>query len=440
MEQILIKTFQLLFSLSILVVVHEFGHFLFAKIFKTRVEKFYLFFDYKFSLFKKKIGETEYGIGWIPLGGYVKIAGMIDESMDKEQLKQEAQPDEYRSKPAWQRFFMIIGGVLFNLILAIVIYIITLNVFGTEYLPTKNVKYGITCDSLAKEIGLKNGDYIVKVGGNEVENFFKIPETIILNNVKDITVKRNDSIINIDIPNGFLSKFLKNAKTPFINIRFPFKVGEFAKKSVGEKAGIEKGDLIIGVNDVKTEYFDEFRDEIQKHKNSLVNISIVRKNEKLNIPVNLDETGLLGIAPDPTSFFEYKRQEYNIIQAIPAGITKAYTTTVSYIKQLKLLFNPEVKAYDSVGGFITIGSIFPSTWNWETFWALTAFLSIILAIMNILPIPALDGGHLIFILYEMITKRKPSDKFLERAQMVGMILLITLLVWANLNDILKLFR
>lgn len=438
--EILIKAAQLIFSLSILVIVHELGHFLFAKLFNTRVDRFYLFFDYKFSLFKKKIGETEYGIGWIPLGGYVKISGMVDESMDTEQLKQEPQPYEYRSKPAWQRFFMIIGGVLFNIILAILIYIVTLNVYGTEYLPTQNVKYGITCDTLAKEIGLRDGDHILLVGGKEIDNFQKIPEAIILNEVNSITVRRGDSVVDIAIPKDFISKFLKNSKSPFISPRFPFKVGEFAGQSVGKDAGILTDDFIVGINEIKTEYFDEFKNEIGNHKNSLVNISVVRNGETKVIPVQLDATGLLGIMPNLTDLFEYKRQEYNILEAIPAGVVKTYTTTGSYLKQLKLLFNPEVKAYDSVGGFITIGSIFPSTWSWETFWALTAFLSIILAIMNILPIPALDGGHLLFIIYEMVTRRKPSDKFLEKAQMVGMILLISLLLWANLNDILKLFR
>jgi len=438
-SSIIIKILQLIFSLSILVIFHELGHFLFAKLFKTKVEKFYLFFDYKFSLLKKKIGDTEYGIGWIPLGGYVKIAGMIDESLDKEQIKNEPKPFEYRAKPAWQRLLIITGGVLFNIILAIIIYIALLFFNGSEYIPTSNLKYGIHCDSLAIEMGLQNGDKIISVDNKHIENFAKIPEYIILNNAKTIQVIRNNKPHNVIINQKVIPKLLKS-KSPFIEPLFPFEVAEFTQNSTAKKAGIQKGDIIKGINDKYLPFFNEFRKEIVKHKNQTVKILLTRNNHDTVINVTLNETGLLGIAPNINKYIITKQKEYSIIEAIPAGFLLTFDRLNSYVKQLKLLFSPHTKAYDSLGGFITIGSIFPSTWNWDAFWNLTAFLSIILAVMNILPIPALDGGHMLFIIYELITRRKPNEKFLEYAQITGMAILIALVIWANMNDVLKLFR
>lgn len=437
----LIKALQLLLSLSILVIFHEFGHFIAAKIFKTRVEKFYLFFDPWFSLFKIKKGETEYGMGWLPLGGYVKISGMIDESMDKEAMKLPPQPWEFRSKPAWQRLIIMLGGVTVNVILAIFIYIMMLTAWGEDYLPTSEVnKYGIVVDTMGQQMGLRNGDKILAVNGEFVEDFMKIPGRIILDNARTIKVLRDSQPLEIVIPQGFVSRLLKYKSADFIGVRFPFEVAKVASGSPAEKAGLKKGDKIIGVNEFSTPYFDQFKEKITPLKGKEVTINILRNKDTLHLPLNVSKEGTIGVFQDREKYFKFSRTEYSFVQAIPAGAVKAYKGIGNYLKQLKLLFSPEMKAYESVGGFITIGNIFPSTWDWPSFWGLTAFLSIMLAILNVLPIPALDGGHVLFLLYEMITGRKPSDKFLEYAQVVGMVLLFGLLIFANLNDVIKLFR
>lgn len=439
--EIAIKIIQFLFSLSILVIIHELGHFLAAKAFKTRVEKFYLFFNPWFSLFKFRYGETEYGIGWLPLGGYVKIAGMIDESLDKEQLSKPAQPWEFRSKPSWQRLIIMLGGVTMNIILAVMIYIFMLTTWGEEYLPTSEVKYGIRVDSLAMQTGLRNGDKILSIDNEQIENFNKIPEKIILDDAKTIQVDREGEILNLAIPEGFLNKLIKHKSPDFISFRIPFEVGEFTNKSAAKDAGIELNDKIIALNDKPTVYFSDFFEEIQKHKSEEVTVTVLRKEDTMHIRVNVPEEGKLGIYHKPLeNYFTFSKEEYSFFEAIPAGVVKAYNGVGNYLKQLKLLFNPEVKAYESVGGFITIGSIFPAEWQWQPFWTLTAFLSIMLAILNVLPIPALDGGHVMFLLYEIITRRKPSDKFMEYAQITGMVLLFALLIFANGNDVVKLFR
>ncbi|NCC73572.1 MAG: RIP metalloprotease RseP [Sphingobacteriia bacterium] len=438
--EILIKAAQLVLSLSILVIFHEFGHFIAAKIFKTRVEKFYLFFNPWFSLFKFKFGETEYGMGWLPLGGYVKISGMIDESMDKEQMKQPPQPYEFRSKPAWQRLIIMLGGVIVNILLAIGIYIIMLFSWGEQYLPTSEVKYGITADSLACEMGLRNGDQILSIDNVPVEDFHKIPSQIIIEEAKSIQVMRNGKSENITIPDGFLNKLIHHRSTEFIGIRYPFIAGAFTSDSPARLAGIEVSDQIIGINDKPTFFFDEFREEIRKFKGEQVTISVIRDGDTLEKPVQVASEGVIGVYPqNPAQFFNFKEKNYSLLAAIPAGASKAFEGVSSYLKQMRLLFSKEVKAYESIGGFITIGSIFPSTWNWQAFWGLTAFLSIMLAILNVLPIPALDGGHVMFLLYEIIARRKPSDKFLEYSQIVGMVILFGLLIFANGNDILRLF-
>lgn len=438
---ILIKTAQLLLSLSILVIFHEFGHFIAAKIFKTRVEKFYLFFDPWFSLFKFRKGETEYGVGWLPLGGYVKISGMIDESMDKEAMKLPPQPFEFRSKPAWQRLIIMLAGVTVNILLAMGIYIVTLSLWGEQYLPTSSVKYGITVDSVGREMGLQNGDKILSVDNQQVEDFFKIPGKIILDNAQSIQVERDGQRKDVHIPAGFVSRLLKHQSAEFISVRIPFEISDFTKSSVAPKAGLKVGDKIIGLNELSTPYFDQFKSELGQKKGQEVTVVVLRGADTARCKVRVPETGLLGIAPKPPAdYFTFKEHHYNIIQAVPAGIVKAFRGVGNYLKQLKLIFSPEVKAYESVGGFITIGKIFPGVWDWEAFWGLTAFLSIMLAILNVLPIPALDGGHVLFLFFEIITGRKPSDKFLEYAQIVGMVLLFGLLIFANGNDIIKLFR
>ena len=440
--EILIKVAQLILSLSILVIFHEFGHYIASKIFGARVEKFYLFFDPWFSLFKFKKGDTEYGVGWLPLGGYVKISGMIDESMDKEQMKQPPQPWEFRSKPAWQRLIIMLGGVTVNILLAIGIYILMLFTWGEQYLPTANAKYGITVNSLGTEMGLKNGDKILSVDGEQVEDFFKIPAKLILDDAKTIQVERNGQAMNVQVPAGFISKMLKEKNADFIDVRFPFIVGSFSKNSPAKEAGIKEGDRIIGLNGQPTLYFDEFKTIVGGYKGQKVDVAVIRNNDTLNLPVVVTAEGMIGVArkTDLAAFFDVSEKQYTLLEAIPSGTVKAYKSVGNYLKSLKLLFSPEVKAYESVGGFISIGNIFPSVWHWESFWGLTAFLSVMLAILNVLPIPALDGGHVMFLFYEIITRRKPSDKFLEYAQIVGMVLLLALLIFANGNDVVKLFR
>jgi len=440
--EIIIKILQFILSISILVILHEFGHFIFAKIFKTRVEKFYLFFNPWFSIFKFRRGDTEYGLGWLPIGGYVKISGMIDESMDKEQLKQPPQPYEFRSKKAWQRLIIMIGGVVFNFIAALVIYSMVLYTWGEEYLPTNNVKYGIAADTLAQKIGLQNGDKIISVDNREIENFLKIIPEIILSSAKTIQVERNDSIVNINLPDSLIHILIKSRKLGFIAPRIPFVIDGFTKESVAEKAGLMKNDSIIMLNDEKIAFFDEFKAQLSKYKNQNVKVTAIRnKKDTIHINVNVPESGLIGVYPvgDISRFFELKKIKYSFLKSIPAGIVKGYETSIDYLKQFKLIFNFKTKAYESLGSFITIGSIFPGSWDWHSFWNLTAFLSIILAIMNILPIPALDGGHVLFVLFEIITGRKPGDKFLEYAQIIGMILLLALFIFATYNDILRLF-
>lgn len=441
---ILVKVLQLLLSLSILVIVHEFGHFAAAKIFKTKVEKFYLFFNPWFSLFKFKKGDTEYGIGWLPLGGYVKIAGMIDESMDKEQLSQEPQPWEFRSKPAWQRLIIMLGGVIMNVILAIVIYIVMMAAFGEQYLPTSSVKYGIQVDSLGLEMGLQNGDKILSVDGVEVERFLKIPAQIIMEQAKTVQIERDGQQMNIDIPSGFLSKLIKSENPGFILPRMPVRISGFAKKSPAKKAGLQEKDWILAANGQEVTYFDRFSvfsDSVKAHTSDVVEILVDRNGKQIAYTIPVTQEGVVGISVgfDVENDFVWNSQKYNIIEAIPAGFKKANDGITNYLKQLKLLFAPEVQAYKSVGGFMRIGSIFPATWDWVRFWELTAFLSIMLAVLNILPIPALDGGHVLFLLYELIARRAPSEKFLEYAQMLGMFLLFALLLLANGNDIYHYF-
>jgi regulator of sigma E protease len=438
---IIVKIAQLLLSLSILVVFHEFGHYLAARIFKTRVEKFYLFFNPWFSIFKFRHKETEYGIGWLPLGGYVKIAGMIDESLDRDQLKQEPQPWEFRSKPAWQRLIIMIGGVTVNVLLAIAIYIGILAFWGEQYLPTSEVnKYGVVADTLAQEMGLRSGDRIISVDQKAVEDFNKIPLALILDEAKTIQVERDGVPVTIDVPPGSLGKLVKSKDPTFLTPRFPFEIAGFSETSAAKAAGVQMGDRIISVAGRPVTFFDEFVSIVKENKGQEVEARLVRGADTLALVIPVSAEGVVGIFTDPAKHFEFRKKSYTIFQAIPAGFAKTYDGIANYLKQLRLLFSPEVKAYESVGGFITIGSIFPSTWDWQAFWRLTAFLSIMLAILNILPIPALDGGHVMFLAYEIISGKKPSDKFMEYAQIAGMVILFGLLIFANGNDIVKLFR
>jgi regulator of sigma E protease len=438
---ILIKAGQLILSLSILVIIHELGHFTFAKMFKTRVEKFYLFFDAWFSLFKFKRGETEYGIGWIPLGGYVKISGMIDESMDKEQMALPPQDYEFRSKNTWQRLLIMIGGVLFNFILAIVIYIGVLFVWGEKYLPAENVKYGIMCDTLAYEIGLKDGDQIVEVNNKKVVNFKEIVPQILLEDPESLTIQRNGETVELPIDNQTIAKIIKNGR-PFFDVRIPFVVMGFGEKSIAEKAGMKIGDKIVALNGEQTLYYDEFKTKIKPLKNTEISITVERNGLEKELKMKTSPEATIGVAADTRldSFFELQKKEYTLLQSVPAGLEKGYNEVGDYLKQFKLLFTPETEAYKSLGGFIAIGNIFPSEFDWYAFWMMTALLSIMLGVVNILPIPALDGGHVMFLMYEIVTGRKPSDKFMEYAQITGMVILLGLLIFANGNDIIKLFQ
>ncbi|MFW6226945.1 MAG: RIP metalloprotease RseP [Bacteroidota bacterium] len=439
--EILVKTAQFILSLSILIILHEFGHYLFAKLFKTRVEKFYLFFNPWFSVFKFQKGETEYGMGWLPLGGYVKISGMIDESMDKEQMKEPPKPYEFRSKPAWQRLLIMLGGVLVNFLLALVIYSMMLFVWGERYLPNQNVEYGIMVDSLATEIGLQNGDKIVALDGEEVDDFFSISPNILLNEVKTITVKRDNASLQLDVPESIIPAMIKTPS--FIAPRIPFQIAGFPKEGHTAKGtGLKEGDRIIGFNGKEVRFYDQVRDLLQENKGKEVSLTVTQNGETRTVPVEVSDEGQIGVMFDRSldSFFELKTIKYGFFESIPAGINKGVNTVKDYLKQFKLIFKPETKAYESLGGFLKIGSFFPGTWDWRMFWNMTAFLSIILAVMNILPIPALDGGHVTFLLYEIVTGRKPGDKFLEYAQIVGMVILLSLLVFANGNDIVQLLK
>ncbi len=438
--EILIQASQLLLSLSILVVLHELGHFIPAKLFKTRVEKFYLFFDPWFSLFKFKKGETEYGIGWLPLGGYVKIAGMIDESMDKEQMKKPAEPWEFRSKPAWQRLIIMLGGVTVNIILGIAIYIMVMFVWGREYMAPENMTYGVYADSTAQSFGFQSGDKILAVGGEKVKKFKDVQMNILLDDDKTVTVDRNGKSLDLPMPIESVAKMLKNQKQ-LLQVAFSPIIGEVSKGSNAEKGGILVGDLITQIQGVDVQFWRDVIINIQKNKGQEVNLAVVRNGNTESLQVNVSEAGAVGIVVLESDVqLKYSVETYTFAQSVPEGFREAYNKFDSYLKQMKLMFTPETGAYKSMGGFITIGKAFSTTWDWERFWNFTAFLSIILAIMNILPIPALDGGHVMFLLYEMIVGKPAPEKFMEYAQIAGIVILLSLMLFANGNDILKLFN
>lgn len=436
--EIVTQVTQFILSLSILIVLHEMGHFIPAKLFKTKVEKFYLFFDPWFSLFKVKKGETEYGIGWLPLGGYVKIAGMIDESMDKEQMKLPPQPWEFRSKPAWQRLIIMIGGVTVNVILGILIYAMVLFAWGEEYLPTKNASYGIATDSLGLQMGLRDGDKVLAVNNVEVSNFNKIPAEILLNETRSIQVERDGKKIDIPVTEDNISKMIESrGKHMLVSPRFPSVIDSVESGMPAEKAGFKKGDRIISINGQPASFHNEVSGLLRKNPNTIANIQVIRGSDTLMLKTAVNSAGAIGFYPkDPSSFFKLDTVRYGFFASFPAGISKAYETFNNYIKQMKVLVTVE-GAHKQIGGFGTIASAYSTTWDWQRFWAFTAFLSIVLAIMNILPIPALDGGHVMFLLYEVITRRKPNEKLMEYAQYAGMLLLLALLLYANGNDVIR---
>jgi regulator of sigma E protease len=491
METFFIRAIQLILSLSILVVLHELGHFAFARLFKVRVDKFYMFFNPNFSLVRAKkingkwevkffaanvpanerpkldadgdvmvdakkkpmleqipISEipdgdwrkypetTEWGIGWLPLGGYCKISGMVDESMDLAQMSAEPQPWEYRSRPVWQRLPIIIGGVLVNFILAMVIYSAVLFTWGEEYLPLQNAKYGLQFSKTMETCGFKNGDNILKIDGQSVEQRSDVIEKILIDGNQKVTVARDSAQIDLVLPKDFAQKVLAAGETDLIAIRHPFVVAEVTAGSPAEKAKLQAGDSIIGINGKSLFIFQDIANQLDVSRNKLIDIEYVRNGKIIQSKIKVDENAKLGVAYRPYfDFLSTKRIQYGFFAAIPAGINLGWETLTSYVKQMKLVFTKE--GSKQMGGFGSIGKMFPKMWDWQIFWSMTALLSVILAFMNFLPIPALDGGYVLFLLYEMITGRKPNDKFLEYAQTAGFFLLMALLVFANGNDIFK---
>lgn len=436
-----VKAGQFVLSFSILVVLHELGHFIPARFFKCRVEKFYLFFNPWFSLWKKKIGETEYGIGWVPFGGFVKIAGMIDESMDKEQMKLPPQPYEFRAKPAWQRLIIMVGGVIVNILLAIVIFIGITWVWGEESLPVKNLKYGIYADSLAKSIGIKDGDNIVGIDGRTIENFGTLESEIVLHEAKNLQVVRDGQTIVVPVPDGFMKKIIKNKKLGgLVFPRYPAIVDSVTKDAKFFTGRFQKGDRLVGINGNRFEYLNEFIKWKKIYLDSIVNMKAVRGADTVDVRFLINSKKVSLAFAEPSTLLGTVTKKFTLLESIPIGWNRCWETLNRYVTGLKQLFTGKVAASDSLGSVISIGNTFPGVWDWEKFWTLTGIFSIILAFMNILPIPALDGGHALFTLYEMISGRKPGDKFMEYAQMAGMILLLGLMAYALGLDFWRLFK
>ncbi len=442
-----VKVGQLLLALSILVILHEFGHYITARWFKCRVEKFYLFFDPWFSLFKKKIGDTEYGIGWLPLGGYVKISGMVDESMDKEAMKLPPKDYEFRSKPAWQRLIIMLGGVIMNVIVAFVIYAMVLWVWGDTRIPLSSLKEGIGIQNKQiKELGFKSGDKIIAINGKPVVYFDELAEKILIG-TKDrvVDLERNGEKMQITIPVSFLNKVIENRKAArgFITPRVPAIVGSFdlpKDTTHAYKAGFKYWDRVIAIDTTPIRFSDEINAYLENKKDRNVVFKLLRGTDTITCNTMVDCNGKIGLNSltgkqyDSLKVYELKNTSYTFLQALPAGVNKAVKSLTSYIDQFKMIFKPETGAYKGLGGFKGMTNGLANTWDWESFWLFTAFISMALAFMNLLPIPALDGGHVVFTLYEMITGRKPNEKFLEYAQIAGMVLLLGLMLYANGND------
>ena len=440
METFLIRALQLILSLSILVLVHEFGHFLFARIFKVRVEKFYLFFDAWFSLFKfkPKNSDTEYGIGWLPLGGYCKISGMIDESMDKEAMAQPAKPYEFRSKPAGQRLMIMIAGVLFNFLLALFIYSMVLYTWGETYLPLKNMKHGMYYSEAFQEVGFRDGDILLKANNEDLDrldqaSFRKVVEA------RNVTVLRDGVETVIPIPEDMMQRFMREGKGFASPDRVPMVVKKLSEKdSPAATAGLQPGDSIVSINGQATPLFEDVAEMLDQNKGKDITLGFYRNGMEQSVVIQPDTAGKIGVyLMSKTDLYPTVTRTYGFFESFPAGVRLGINTLKGYVNDMKYVFTKE--GASSLGGFGTIGSIFPTVWDWQVFWMQTAFLSIILAFMNILPIPALDGGHVMFLLYEVIARRKPSDKFLEYAQITGMFLLFALLIYANGNDIFRFF-
>ena len=437
--EILIKVVQFFMSLSLLVAIHEFGHYLAARIFKIRVEKFYIFFDPWFSLFKWKKGETEYGLGWLPLGGYVKIAGMIDESMDLEQMQAPVQPWEFRAKPAWQRFIVMIAGVTMNVLLAMIIYSGILYVSGESYMANDDVKWGYVFNDTAKAMGFQDGDKVVSIDGEQIDDVNDIRAQLLLTkDARTIVVNRGGEQVEFTIPFESLLEMRRNRQyEDLYTLRIPFIVDSLASESA-QAAGLQVGDEVVACNGEQVDV-PTMTDLLQnRYKGDTVTLSVLRSGaiSELRVPVNTD--GKIGVLLK-SDIFQPRTKTFTLLEAVPAGVSMVGETISEYWQQLKLIFQPKTKMYEELGGFIAIGNIFPSEWDWLRFWSMTAFLSVMLAVLNILPIPGLDGGHALFTLWEMLTGRKASDKFLEIMQYIGFALLLALVIYANGNDIYRLF-
>jgi len=430
---------QLLLGISILVILHEFGHFIAARAFKTRVESFYLFFNPWFSLYKKKIGDTEYGIGWLPLGGYVKISGMIDESMDKEQLAKPAEPWEFRSKPTWQRLIIMLGGVIMNVIVAFVIYAMILFTWGETYVPAQNAKYGVYCDSLAVDLGFLKGDKFIALNNkkiNEDVTYHEITKNIIFGRIKEVTVVREGREKKISIPEGFGEKVIEfGAKGLFVE-QVPFIIDTIIPNESANKAGLQKGDKVVRVDNIDITYFTDFLKAIKRQNNKEITLSIIRGDKEIEKQVLVSEEGTIGVGNQSiTKYFDVVHKDYSFLESIPGGYYATGEMLSDYLLQLKFIFSKA--GASQLGGFGTIAKIYGAEWIWQRFWEMTAMISVMLAVMNLLPIPALDGGHVMFLSYEMITRRKPHEKVMEYAQVGGMILLLVFMVYANGMDIFR---
>ena len=437
--EIVIKVIQFFMSLSLLVAIHEFGHFIVARMFKIRVEKFYIFFDPWFSLFKWKRGDTEYGVGWLPLGGYVKIAGMIDESMDLEQMKAPVQPWEFRAKPAWQRFLVMIAGVVMNVLLAMMIYSGIRYVWGESYMANEDVKWGYEFNEAAERMGFRDGDKVISIDGEPIDDVNNIRSMLLLTEgERNVVVERDGKQVDFTIPFEELLSMRRNREyEDLYMLRMPFIVDSVVAPTA-IAAGVAIGDEVVALNGNKGS-LQQLTTLMQEYKSDTVTLTVLRggAEQELRVPVNAE--GKVGVVLK-NDIYQPRTRTFTLWQAIPAGVNLACDTIVDYWQQLKLIFQPKTKMYEELGGFISIGSIFPSEWDWLRFWTMTAFLSIILAVMNILPIPGLDGGHALFTLWEIITGRKASEKFLEVMQYIGLAILLVLLVYANGNDIYRLFK
>ena len=437
--EIFIKVVQFFMSLSLLVAIHEFGHFIMARIFKIRVEKFYIFFDPWFSLFKWKRGETEYGVGWLPLGGYVKIAGMIDESMDLEQMKAPVQPWEFRAKPAWQRFMVMIAGVVMNVLLAMMIYTGIRYAYGESYMANEDAKWGYVFNETAEQMGFRDGDKFVSVDGVAVDDVNEVRSKLLLTKEdRAVVVERDGEQVAFTIPFEQLLDMRRNRNyEDLYKLRLPFFIDSLASASAIE-SGLQVGDQVVALNGTESIGASQVTELLQQHKGDTVTLTVLRGGVENDLLVPINDEGKIGVMFN-ANVFQPRTRTFTFFEAIPAGISLAFDTLADYWEQLKLIVQPKTKMYEELGGFIAIGNIFPSEWDWSRFWTMTAFLSIILAVMNILPIPGLDGGHALFTLWEMVTGRKPSEKFLEIMQYVGFAILFVLLIYANGNDIYRLF-